>query len=179
MRTPVCTENNLVLFICKCEERKLAVTQLAHPSEFYIFHCQEKQLWSLEPPGSMEPMGTRSTTWQRRTGCWSTPLMGRGAWDASACSLRTAWLTTRPAPEQGSPKTWWRSSVICTTRWAWQADAAAWTQSGVRKQIHAPVQRLQRFYDRSECQQSAHKTIVARAACWIFTLSYQDWTKCN
>lgn len=77
---------------------------------------QEKQLWSLALPGSMVPMGTQYTTWRRTTGCLNTPQMGRGAWDASACTPRTVWLTTRPMSGRGSPRTWWKSSVTCTMR---------------------------------------------------------------
>lgn len=86
-------------------------------SLLFFFFLQEKLLWSLEPPGSMVPMGTQCTIWRRTMGCWSTPQTGSGAWDASACTPRMVWLTTRPTPGRGSPRTWWKSSVTCTTRW--------------------------------------------------------------
>lgn len=153
MRTRVCTKDQRVLSFYKKKEKHTC------PPEFYFSYCQEKLLWSLEPPGSMGPMGTRSTTWQRKTGCWSTPLMGRGALGASAYSPRMAWPTTRPAPGRGSPKTWWRSSVISTTRWAPQADAS---DSNPCASAAASL-----FYDAYEHKQGTRKTVIARAACWI------------
>lgn len=95
------------------------VTLSSKPSmSFVVFYSvQEKLLWSSEPPGSMVPTGTQCTIWRRTTGCWSTPRTGSGAWDASACTPRMVWLTTRPTLGRGSPRTWWKSSVTCTTRW--------------------------------------------------------------
>lgn len=61
--------------------------------------------------------GTPSTTWLRITGFWSTPRRTSAAWAASAFTPRTVWPITRPAVAGVSPRTWWRSSVICTTRY--------------------------------------------------------------
>lgn len=129
------------------------------------------QFWSLEPPGSMVPMGTQCTTWQWKMGCWSIPPMRRGAWDASACSLRMAWLIIRPTLGRGSPKTWWRSSVTCTTRWR-HTHLYAHRQAQVNSLLHAEIHL---FRDKSTeqliVQPSWHQTMYLSKWCCIIIFS--------
>lgn len=133
------------------EDRIYCITQghLGDPVFFKLISIdfsvlQEKQLWSLALPGSMVPMGTQYTTWRRTTGCLNTPQMGRGAWDASACTPRTVWLTTRPMSGRGSPRTWWKSSVTCTMRWG-DTCAHNWMHTSSCKNGSVHEQRCSMF----------------------------------